>query len=94
MRSTETVGRPSIAPERLAAGLQLRMLLHTIRSERMLARAAPRQPAAARWFVGLGMSEEVWHATVFTQRTGTGCWRGRSAAVLMAGSCGRRSSRG
>lgn len=38
------VGRPSIAPERLLRA-QLLMLLYTIRSERMLARAAALQPA-------------------------------------------------
>jgi transposase len=59
------VGRPSIAPERLLRA-QLLMLLYTIRSERMLVEQL-RYNLLFRWFVGLGMSEEVWHATVFTK---------------------------
>jgi len=59
------VGRPSIAPERLLRA-QLLMLLYTIRSERMLVEQL-RYNLLFRWFVGLGMNEEVWHATVFTK---------------------------
>lgn len=59
------VGRPSIAPERLLRA-QLLMLLYTIRSERMLVEQL-RYNLLWRWFVGLGMNEEVWHATVFTK---------------------------
>ncbi len=58
-------GRPSIAPERLLRA-QLLMLLYTIRSERMLVEQL-RYNLLFRWFVGLGMNEEVWHATVFTK---------------------------
>ena len=47
------VGRPSIAPERLLRA-QLLMLLYTIRSERMLARAAALQPAAGGGSWGWG----------------------------------------
>ena len=58
-------GRPSIAPERLLRA-QLLMLLYTIRSERMLVEQLEYN-LLFRWFVGLGMNEEVWHATVFTK---------------------------
>jgi len=58
-------GRPSVAPERLLRA-QLLMLLYTIRSERMLVEQL-RYNLLFRWFVGLGMNEEVWHATVFTK---------------------------
>jgi IS5 family transposase len=37
-----------------------------IRSERMLVEQL-RYKLLFRWFVGLGMNEEVWHATVFTK---------------------------
>jgi transposase len=59
------VGRPSIAPERLLRA-QLLMLLYSIRSERMLMEQL-RYNLLFRWFVGLGMNEEVWHATVFAK---------------------------
>ena len=58
-------GRPSIAPERLLRA-QLLMLLYSIRSERMLVEQL-RYNLLFRWFVGLGLNEEVWHATVFTK---------------------------
>jgi transposase len=58
-------GRPTIAPERLLRA-QLLMLLCSIRSERMLVQRL-RYNLLFRWFVGLGMNEEVWHATVFTK---------------------------
>ncbi len=59
-------GRPSIAPERLLRA-QLLMLLYSIRSERMLVEQL-RYNLLFRWFVGLGMNEEVWHATVFRKK--------------------------
>jgi transposase len=59
------LGRPSIAPERLLRA-QLLMLLYSIRSERMLMEQL-RYNLLFRWFVGLGMNEEVWHATVFAK---------------------------
>ena len=58
-------GRPSIAPERLLRAQRL-MLLCSIRRERMLVEQL-RYNLLFRWFVGLGMNEEVWHATVFTK---------------------------
>jgi len=58
-------GRPSIAPERLLRALLLQML-YTVRSERMLMEQL-NYNLLFRWFVGLGMNDEVWHPTVFTK---------------------------
>ena len=58
-------GRPSIAPERLLRALLLQML-YTVRSERMLMEQL-QYNLLFRWFVGLGMNDEVWHPTVFTK---------------------------
>ena len=58
-------GRPSIAPEQLVRGLLL-MILYSIRSERQLMEHI-RYNLAYRWFVGLGMDDAVWDATVFTK---------------------------
>jgi transposase len=58
-------GRPSIAPERLLRALLLQ-LLYSVRSERMLMEQL-NYNLLFRWFVGLGMNEEVWHPTVFTK---------------------------
>jgi transposase len=57
------LGRPSIAPERLLRALLL-MVLYSIRSERRLAEEL-NYNFLYRWFVGLGMDEPVWDATVF-----------------------------
>lgn len=56
-------GRPSIAPEKLLRAL-LVMVLYTIRSERRLMEEL-NYNLLYRWFVGLGMDEPVWDATVF-----------------------------
>jgi transposase len=58
-------GRPSIAPERLLRALLLQ-LLYSVRSERMLMEQLD-YTLLFRWFVGLGMNDEVWHPTVFTK---------------------------
>jgi transposase len=58
-------GRPSIPPEHRVRALLL-MILHCIRGERQL-REHIRYNLAYRWFVGLGMDEAVWDATVFTK---------------------------
>ena len=58
-------GRPSIPPEHLVRALLL-MILHSIRGERQLMEHI-RYNLAYRWFVGLGMDEAVWDATVFTK---------------------------
>src|SRR3569832_117944 len=59
------VGRPSIAPEKLLRALLLQVL-YTIRSERMLVEQL-NYNLLFRWFVGLGMDDPVWVATVFTK---------------------------
>ncbi len=56
-------GRPSIAPEKLLRALLL-MVLYSIRSERRLMEELSYN-FLYRWFVGLGMDEPVWDATVF-----------------------------
>jgi len=59
------VGRPSIAPEKLLRALLLQVL-YTVRSERMLVEQLDYN-LLFRWFVGLGMDDAVWVATVFTK---------------------------
>jgi transposase len=59
------LGRPSIAPERLLRALLLQVL-YTVRSERMLMEQL-NYNLLFRWFVGLNMDEEVWHATVYSK---------------------------
>ena len=58
-------GRRSIPPERLLRALLLQML-YSIRSERMLMEQLEYN-LLFRWFVGLSVSEPVWHPTVFTK---------------------------
>src|SRR5471030_2814673 len=58
-------GRPSIAPERLLRALLLQVL-YSVRSERLLMEQLDYN-LLFRWFVGLGMDDEVWHPTTFTQ---------------------------
>lgn len=58
-------GRPSIAPEKLLRA-QLIQVLYSVRSERLLVEQI-RYNLLFRWFIGLGMDDEVWHATTFTQ---------------------------
>jgi len=60
-----TLGRPSIAPEKLLRAL-LVMVLYSIRSERRLMEELEYN-FLYRWFVGLGMDEAVWDATVFSK---------------------------
>jgi transposase len=57
------IGRPSIAPEKVLRALLL-MVLYSIRSERRLMEELEYN-FLYRWFVGLGMDEPVWDATVF-----------------------------
>ncbi len=64
-RLYSTVGRPSIAPEKLLRALLL-MVLYSIRSERRLMEELEYN-FLYRWFVGLGMDEPVWDATVFSK---------------------------
>jgi transposase len=60
-----TMGRPSIAPEKLLRALLLQVLF-TVRSERMLMEQLSYN-LLFRWFVGLNMDEDVWDVTVFTR---------------------------
>jgi transposase len=60
-----TVGRPSIAPEKLLRA-QLLQMLYSIRSERLLMEAMDYN-LLFRWFVGLNADDAVWDATVFTR---------------------------
>jgi transposase/IS5 family transposase len=58
-------GRPSIAPERLVRA-SLLQLFYSIRSERQLMERLDFD-LLFRWFVGLGIDEPVWDATVFSK---------------------------
>jgi transposase len=58
-------GRPSIPPEQLIRGLLLQVL-YAIRSERQRMERI-KYDLLFRWFVGLGIDEEEWDATVFTK---------------------------
>src|ERR1700689_391579 len=60
-----TMGRPSIAPEKLLRALLLQML-YSIRSERMLMEQLEYN-LLFRGFVGLNMDEPVWVPTVFSK---------------------------
>jgi transposase len=58
-------GRPSKPPEQLLRALLLQVL-YAIRSERQLMERI-KYDLLFRWFVGLGIDEEEWDATVFTK---------------------------
>ncbi|WP_370307272.1 IS5 family transposase [Sinimarinibacterium flocculans] len=58
-------GRPSIPPERLIRALLLQVLF-SIRSERQLVEQL-HYNLLYRWFVGMGIEEQVWDATTFTR---------------------------
>jgi transposase len=64
-RMYSQIGRPSIPPEQILRSLVLQVL-YTIRSERMLIEQLDYN-LLFRWFVGLGMDDEVWVPTVFTK---------------------------
>src|SRR6266850_6531073 len=64
-RMYSTIGRPSIAPEKLLRALLLQVL-YTVRSERMLMEQL-NYNFLFRWFVGLNIDDPVWDATVFTK---------------------------
>src|ERR1700719_1779340 len=64
-RMYSTMGRPSIAPEKLLRALLLQVL-YTVRSERMLMEQLDYN-LLFRWFVGLNMDDGVWDVTVFTK---------------------------
>jgi transposase len=58
-------GRPGIPPERLLRA-SLLQLFYSIRSERQLMERIDFD-LLFRWFVGLGIDDQVWDATVFTK---------------------------
>lgn len=58
-------GRPSIAPERLIRA-SLIQILFSVRSERQLMEQM-QYNLLFRWFVGLGIDDQVWVPTVFTK---------------------------
>src|ERR1700684_544630 len=60
-----TMGRPSIASEKLLRALLLQVF-YTVRSERMLIERLDYN-LLFRWFVGLNMDDAVWDVTVFTK---------------------------
>jgi transposase len=64
-RMYASIGRPSIAPEKLLRA-QLLQMLYSIRSERLLMEEMDYN-LLFRWFVGLNADEEVWDATTFTK---------------------------
>lgn len=64
-RMYASVGRPSIAPEKLLRA-QLLQMLYSIRSERLLMEEMDYN-LLFRWFVGLNADEEVWDPTTFTK---------------------------
>jgi transposase len=64
-RMYSTIGRPSIAPEKLLRTLLLQVL-YTVRSERMLMEQLEYN-LLFRWFVGLNMDDPVWDPTVFSK---------------------------
>lgn len=59
------MGRPSIPPEQLLRALLLQSL-YTIRSERLLIEEID-YSILFRWFVGLGMDDEMWSPTTFSK---------------------------
>src|ERR1700724_1947374 len=60
-----STGRPSIAPEKLLRALLLQAL-YGKRSERLLMEELD-YSLLFRWFVGLGIDDAVWDATVFSK---------------------------
>jgi transposase len=69
------IGRPSIPPEKLLRS-SLLQVFYTIRSERQLMERLDFD-LLFRWFVGLGIDDEVWDHSVFSKNR-TGCSKPRS----------------
>ena len=59
------IGRPSIPPAQLLRALLIQSL-YTVRSERLLMEEID-YSVLYRWFVGLGMDEEIWSPTTFSK---------------------------
>jgi len=64
-RLYSSVGRPGIAPERLLRALLLQCF-YSVRSERQLMERLEFD-LLFRWFVGLGVDDPVWDASVFSK---------------------------
>jgi transposase len=64
-RMYSDLGRPSIPPEQLLRALVLQSL-YTVRSERLLMEEID-YSILFRWFVGLGMDDEIWSPTTFSK---------------------------
>jgi transposase len=60
-----SMGRPSIAPEKLLRALLLQAF-YSVRSERLLMEQLDYN-LLFRWFVGMNVDDEVWDVTVFTK---------------------------
>ena len=76
-------GRPSIAPERLIRA-SLIQILFPVRSERQLMEQM-QYNLMFRWFVGLGIDDPVWVATVFTRNRDQLLTTEMSRKVMTAG---------
>lgn len=59
------LGRPSIPPEQLLRALYLQ-IFYSIRSERLLVERVD-YDLLFRWFVGLGIDEQVWNHSTFSK---------------------------
>ena len=59
------MGRPSIPPEQLLRALLLQVALHG--AERAAADGEIDYSMLFRWFVGLGMDDEIWSPTTFSK---------------------------
>lgn len=84
-------GRPSVPPEQLVRALLLQ-LLYSIRSERQLVEQLEYN-LLFRWFVGLELDADAWHATTFTKNRQR-LLDGGVAAQLLAGVVTRAEEHG
>lgn len=75
-------GRPSIAPERLIRA-SLLQILFLVRSERPLMEQM-QYDVLFRWFVGLGIEDQVWVPAVFTKNRDRLLTTGMSRKVMAA----------
>lgn len=83
-------GRPSIPPEQLLRALLLQAF-YSIRSERQLMEQLDFN-MLFRWFVGLGLDDAVWDATVFCHNRDR-LLEAEVSATLLAGVVGHRKVR-
>lgn len=85
-----STGRPSIPPEQLLRALLLQAF-YSIRSERQLMEQLEFN-MLFRWFVGLGLDERVWDATVFCHNRDR-LLEAEVSAKLLGGVIGHRKVR-